>query len=1075
MAEHPTDLQIEQQLRSGTNEAELREQFGDALYEELSVLARELDSRPRTAQEMAESKVYILPGIMGSKLSRPGAVFFDDLIWLDLDDIATGGVAKLEFGQQPDPVFASGVMLTAYLRMKLQLQLNGLDTEFLPYDWRYAPADIAAKLVARLREQGQRGVTLVCHSMGGLVARAMAAADQNSDLISRIITIGTPNHGSYSPVQLFRLTHSMLQMIGRIDLTHTPSEIANKFVRHFPGLVEMMPAPERRHGENYFDPAGWPSGGARPLARVLANALQSKNALPEPDSRFVQIIGVDQETIQRARIEDNELVYELNHQGDGTVPLDLAMMGDVERYFVRGEHGGLCNMSSIINGVRDIIATGDTSQLDKNPPGVSESTAALQTVTDSAGRRALQERTNAMSEEPGVENVLRPFASRTFDSQGIRPTVPRSSESTRAPVARAGVASREIAAMDEAYDTWRKSAASRESTKERLERGGIAIADDEHRVDAYARRLIGQLQHFPEALDLSDDLKEMVEKVDPATERSALAVKPEPVALERVIGEAEEFLSVYFIKRAELALRSVGRIVDLRGIGFGTGFLVAPNVLITNQHVLRNAQDASASRVEFEYELDVFGNSMPPQTFLLRPDSFFLKDRTLDFALVAVEARNHAGIELSRFGHLPLIGIEGKIKIGQPVNILQHPGGARKQVVFRESKLVALPKEADNIAHYTGDTKRGSSGSPVLSDKWEVVALHNAGVPDKNDNGDWLDIDGNVWDELRDPDMKRVKWVANQGIRMSRLVRKLRQDLASMPTSDSGRALLQSVIEMGDRAGNEGLRYVPDGIDVSGSRPPARRPNGAGETGHAQSPSGQSLSRDKVVLQRNSRGGNVVTIPLAITVNLDQEGAGQLSIEHRRSGPAPSHAQEARSIADYADRKGYDPDFLCQHVAMPKPQNTIIDDVTRLRNSVEIELKHDHYSVLMSASRRLAFVSAGNVRTDAPEDGTRRNNFIADPRILDSEQADNRFYFDNDLDRGHLFRRDDGSWGETETEAQRADDDTFHWPNIAPQHKVFNQSRQDPNRSLWGLLENHVTSEANDEREPFSVFNGPIF
>ena len=1081
MAEHPTDLQIEQHLRSGTNEAELRELFGDALYEELSGLARELDRRPRTAHEMVGSKVYILPGIMGSKLSEPGRIFFDDLIWIDLIDIAAGGVSKLEFGRQPDPVFASGVILTAYLRMKFRLQLNGLDAEFLPYDWRYAPADIAAKLVARLREQGQRGVTLVCHSMGGLVARGMAAADPNRDLISRVITVGTPNHGSYSPVQLFRLTHSMLQMIGHIDQTHTPSEIANKYVRHFPGMVEMMPAPAMRPGEDYFDPSGWPSGGARPLARVLADALRSKNALPEPDSRFVQIIGVDQETIQRARIVNNELVYELSRRGDGTVPMDLAMMGDVQRYFVRGEHGGLCNISSIIDGVRDIITTGQTTELNTAPPLTTESAAAAQTVTDSEGRRALQERTNAMPEDPQVEDVLRPFASGLFDRDSAERPLPRSLGAPPASVTPADHVAREIDAIERAYETWQESEKSREKTQERLKEGGPAKAEDELRVDAYARRLIRQLQYIPEIRDLSQDLQELVEKVDPAAERSALAAKPQAVALERVIGEAEEFLSVYFIKRAHLAMRSVGRIVNLNGIGFGTGFLVAPNVLITNQHVLRDAQEARVSRIEFEYELDVSGNSMSPQTFELRPDTFYLSNQSLDFALVAVEPRNHDGVDLARFGHLPLIGVEGKIKIGQPVNILQHPGGARKQVVFRESKLVALPKEADNIAHYTGDTKRGSSGAAVFSDKWEVVALHNAGVPDKNADGKWLDIDGNVWDGLSDPDMKRVKWVANQGIRISRLVRRLRQELSTMPASAPGRGLLQSVIDIGDRAGEEGLRYMPGGAGGGGGGPESEPPDGhdtsAGEIGRTSPARDQPALQGDVVPLRGSQSGSAITIPLAITVSLEPggAGAGQVSIAHGQAGRGFSLVQEARSIADYADRQGYDPDFLRHHVAMPKPQNTIVDDVTRLRNSRETELKYDHYSVLMSRSRRLAFVSAGNVRTDAPEEGTRRDNFIADPRILDSEQADNRFYSNNALDRGHLFRRDDGSWGETEAEAQRADDDTFHWPNIAPQHRVFNQSHQDPNRSLWGLLENHVTREARDEREPFSVFNGPIF
>ena len=63
----------------------------------------------------------------------------------------------------------------------------------------------------------------------------------------------------------------------------------------------------------------------------------------------------------------------------------------------------------------------------------------------------------------------------------------------------------------------------------------------------------------------------------------------------------------------------------------------------------------------------------------------------------------------------------------------------------------------------------------------------------------------------------------------------------------------------------------------------------------------------------------------------------------------------------------------------------------------------------------------------------------------------------------------------TQAEADRANDDTCHWPNIAPQHEVFNQSGQDPELSLWGLLENQVAAEADRLGRKINVFNGPVF
>jgi endonuclease G, mitochondrial len=81
----------------------------------------------------------------------------------------------------------------------------------------------------------------------------------------------------------------------------------------------------------------------------------------------------------------------------------------------------------------------------------------------------------------------------------------------------------------------------------------------------------------------------------------------------------------------------------------------------------------------------------------------------------------------------------------------------------------------------------------------------------------------------------------------------------------------------------------------------------------------------------------------------------------------------------------------------------------------------------------------------------------------------------NPLDRGHLTRRADAAWGDTEKAAQLANDDTFHWTNCSPQHEIFNQSTKANQRGLllWGTLENHVSEQAHGGK--LSIFNGPIF
>lgn len=81
--------------------------------------------------------------------------------------------------------------------------------EGLPSDWNigtvnlepvYAPVENHAESLhvavqQLLADSGAERVTLVCHSMGGLAARAYLRA-KGHDLVARVITIDTPHHGT---------------------------------------------------------------------------------------------------------------------------------------------------------------------------------------------------------------------------------------------------------------------------------------------------------------------------------------------------------------------------------------------------------------------------------------------------------------------------------------------------------------------------------------------------------------------------------------------------------------------------------------------------------------------------------------------------------------------------------------------------------------------------------------------------------------------------------------------------------------------------------------------------------------
>src|SRR5687767_14828833 len=81
----------------------------------------------------------------------------------------------------------------------------------------------------------------------------------------------------------------------------------------------------------------------------------------------------------------------------------------------------------------------------------------------------------------------------------------------------------------------------------------------------------------------------------------------ETIGLERVLGKSD-FLGIQFVELAIAVSRFVGRvhIRQRRGrtAGFGTGFMVSPRLLLTNNHVLPTPEFATHSEIEFDFQND---------------------------------------------------------------------------------------------------------------------------------------------------------------------------------------------------------------------------------------------------------------------------------------------------------------------------------------------------------------------------------------------------------------------------------------------------------------------------------------
>ncbi|NBN62587.1 trypsin-like serine peptidase [Pannonibacter tanglangensis] len=266
---------------------------------------------------------------------------------------------------------------------------------------------------------------------------------------------------------------------------------------------------------------------------------------------------------------------------------------------------------------------------------------------------------------------------------------------------------------------------------------------------------------------------------------ASVAVATGTTGLEALIG-ASDLLSIEFLEAGLLAARAVARI-QIPGTGlFGTGFLVGDGLFLTNHHVFPVPALAAAAEIAFGYEDQIFGTPVAPATFVADPTGFFLTDPAFDYTLVALSSHSDTGLPVGAFGWHPLLE-DGKILEGHPVAIIQHPQGRPKTIALHNSHFLIVDDGSldDRFCWYSGDTERGSSGAPVFSRDWQVVALHHKAVPRTNRRNEILDRFGKTMSRARyEASPELVDHIANEGIRASRL----RQALAAATCPDAGQA-----------------------------------------------------------------------------------------------------------------------------------------------------------------------------------------------------------------------------------------------------------------------------------------------
>jgi endonuclease G len=162
---------------------------------------------------------------------------------------------------------------------------------------------------------------------------------------------------------------------------------------------------------------------------------------------------------------------------------------------------------------------------------------------------------------------------------------------------------------------------------------------------------------------------------------------------------------------------------------------------------------------------------------------------------------------------------------------------------------------------------------------------------------------------------------------------------------------------------------------------------------------------------------------------------------------------------------GYEPRFLNDAIlSLP-----VLKDKHEL-SATALLLDYCHFSILFSKNRRLPVYTAVNINGGEYQSISRTKDvWKYDVRIPKSDHTDDSFYktTDKHFHRGHIVRRLDPSWG-NRTTASQAENDTFHFTNSSPQHRLFNTR-------IWLEQERNLLEKGSVAHgEKIVVFSGPV-
>ena len=190
--------------------------------------------------------------------------------------------------------------------------------------------------------------------------------------------------------------------------------------------------------------------------------------------------------------------------------------------------------------------------------------------------------------------------------------------------------------------------------------------------------------------------------------------------LRRGLQLSDSVCKISFVDRATLA----------------TGFLVGPDLVLTNYHVLDRqgtldheglVAQARSLRCQFGFVSEERETPVEPDGFapvVGDPVLAWSPVDKLDYVLLRMEP---AIAEVDYLKPIALSSSGASVKPQDSLMVLQHPQGVEMQVSLSATGVVQVDQQRGRML-YVNRTQGGSSGSPCFNGDWHPVALHHASV-----------------------------------------------------------------------------------------------------------------------------------------------------------------------------------------------------------------------------------------------------------------------------------------------------------------------------------------------------------